>query len=76
MTADQLLDSGWLGLTRAPLYRAMGRGELPIVKLGRRTLILTVPLLRMLGIDLDGAAADATAGQARAAEGDPANVHD
>jgi hypothetical protein len=76
MTAEQLLDAGWFGLTRAPLYRAMGRGELPVVKLGRRTLILTVPLLRMLGIDLDRAAVDAAAGQASAADGGLLNVHD
>ena len=55
ITVDQLLRAHWLGgLTRAPLYRALARGDLPAVKLGRRTLILTVPLLRLLGVKPDG----------------------
>lgn len=53
ITVDQLLRSEWLSLTRAPLYRAISRGDLPAVRLGRRTLVLTVPLLRLLGVELD-----------------------
>ena len=53
ITPEQLLRANWLGgLTRAPMYRALARGDLPVVKLGRRTLVLTVPLLKLLGLDL------------------------
>jgi hypothetical protein len=77
ITANQLLKARWLAdISRAPLYRAMGRGELPIVKLGRRTLILTVPLLGMLGIDLDRPAVCVTAGQASSQACGPPGVHD
>ena len=50
---DAVLKAGWLGLSRSPMYRAIARGELPVVELGRRKLFLTLPLLRMLGLDLD-----------------------
>ncbi len=53
ITVDQLLKSDWLSLTRAPLYRAIARGDVPAVRFGRRTLILTFPLLRLLGVELD-----------------------
>jgi hypothetical protein len=77
ITANQVLKAGWLGdLSRAPLYRAMGRSELPVVKLGRRTLILTMPLLRMLGIDFDRPAVCVTAGQASSQACSPPGVHD
>jgi hypothetical protein len=42
-----------LGLGRAATFRAAARGDLPVVTLGRRKLALTVPLLKMLGLDLD-----------------------
>ena len=76
ITVDELLESGWLSLTRAPLYRAIARGDLPAVRLGRRTLILTVPLLRLLGIDLDRPAARVSAGQASSQACSPPDVHD
>jgi hypothetical protein len=77
ITVDQLLKAGWLGnLSRAPLYRALSRGDLPVVKLGRRTLILTVPLLHMLGIDLDRPAVGVTGEHACAHAYRPPNVHD
>jgi hypothetical protein len=52
LSPDAVLAAGWLNLSRSPLYRAIARGELPCVELGRRKLLLTVPLLRLLGIDL------------------------
>jgi hypothetical protein len=77
LTADQLLSARWLTNTsRAPLYRAMGRGELPVVKLGRRTFILTVPLLHMLGIDFDRPAVCVTAGHVSSQACRPLDVHD
>jgi hypothetical protein len=41
-----------LGLSRAATFRAAARGDFPVVTLGRRKLTLTVPLLRLLGLDL------------------------
>ena len=63
---DTVLEAGWLNLSRSPMYRAIARGELPVVELGRRKLFLTVPLLRMLGLNLeDHPAVGTTAGQAQ-----------
>jgi hypothetical protein len=76
LSPDQVLSAGWLSLTRAPLYRALARHEIPAVKLGRRTLILTVPLLKMLGLDLDRPSVCVTGGQACAHAYRPPNVHD
>lgn len=42
-----------LGLSRAATFRAAARGDFPVVTLGRRRLALTVPLLNLLGLDLD-----------------------
>lgn len=53
LTPDQVLEAGWLGVTRAPLYRAIARGDLPSVRLGRRVFLLTAPLMHLLGVDLD-----------------------
>jgi hypothetical protein len=41
-----------LGLSRAATFRAAARGDFPVVTLGRRKLALTVPLLKLLGLDL------------------------
>lgn len=73
LTVEQVLDAGWLPLTRAPLYRAIARHEVPAVKLGRRTFILTMPLLRMLGLE---PAVCVTAGQASGQACGPPDVHD
>jgi hypothetical protein len=73
LTVEQVLDAGWLQVTRAPLYRAIARHEVPAVKLGRRTLILTLPLLRMLGLE---PAVCVTAGQTSGQASGPPTVHD
>jgi hypothetical protein len=41
-----------LGLSRAATFRAAARGDFEVVTLGRRKLALTVPLLKLLGLDL------------------------
>ena len=41
-----------LGLSRAATFRSAARGDFPVVTLGRRKLALTVPLLKLLGLDL------------------------
>jgi hypothetical protein len=76
LTPDQVLSTGWLSLTRAPLYRAISRHEIPAVKLGRRTLILTAPLLKMLGLDLDRPPVGVTGGQACGQAWSPPGIHD
>jgi excisionase family DNA binding protein len=38
----------WAGIGRSSIYQAIRRGELPIRKSGRRTLILTADLQRWL----------------------------
>ena len=53
LTADQVLEAGWLWITRAPLYRAIVRGDLPTARLGRRVFLLTAPLMRFLGVEDD-----------------------
>ena len=40
-----------LGISRYAAYRAAATGELPILRLGRRLLVPTPRLLRMLGVD-------------------------
>jgi hypothetical protein len=76
LSPDAVLEAGWLNLSRSPLYRAIARGELPVVELGRRKLILTVPLLKMLGVDLDRPAVNQTACQACSHEASPLDGHD
>lgn len=77
LTADQVLEAGWLGITRAPLYRAIARGELPAVRLGRRVFLLTKPLVHLLlGVDLDDPAVCVTGGQASSQSCSPPHVHD
>jgi hypothetical protein len=41
-----------LGLSRAATFRAAARGDFQVVTLGRRRLALTVPLLKLLGLEL------------------------
>ena len=41
-----------LGLSRAATFRAAARGDFQVVTLGRRKLALTVPLLKLLGLEL------------------------
>jgi excisionase family DNA binding protein len=39
-----------LGLSRSSAYQAVQRGKIPSVRIGRRILVPTAPLLEMLGI--------------------------
>ena len=39
-----------LGIGRNQAYQAAARGELPVLRLGRRLLVPTAPLRRMLGV--------------------------
>jgi excisionase family DNA binding protein len=40
-----------LGISRASAFRAVHRGQLPSIRLGRRIVIPTAGLLALLGID-------------------------
>ena len=51
-----------LGLSRSAVYQAAQSGELPTVRVGRRILVPTVHLRRMLGLE------DQPDGMARLAE--------
>ena len=44
-----------LGISRAFAYELVARGELPVVRLGRRRLVPKVALLALLGADLSPA---------------------
>lgn len=35
----------WIGVSRSTLYRLISRGEIPVVKVGRRTLLLSEHLM-------------------------------
>jgi len=41
----------WLGISRGQGYEAARRGEIPSIRLGRRLVVPTAPLRRMLGLD-------------------------
>jgi hypothetical protein len=41
-----------LGLSRNKAYEAAARGEIPTLKFGKRMVVPTMPLRRMLGLDL------------------------
>jgi len=47
ITIDEAADL--LGICRASMYRAANAGECPTVRIGRRILVKTAPLLRMIG---------------------------
>lgn len=40
-----------LGLSRSAAYRAAARGDIPVIRIGRRLLVPTAKLLAMLGMD-------------------------
>lgn len=42
-----------LGLSRASTYDAVARGQIPAIRVGRRLLVPTAALRRMLGLDSD-----------------------
>lgn len=46
-----------LGLSRSGVYNAAKSGDLPIIQMGRRKVVPTAPLRRMLGIEAGQSAA-------------------
>jgi excisionase family DNA binding protein len=48
------------GLSRSAAYEAVARGELPVIRFGRRMVVPTARVLSMLGLDAAEAAADAS----------------
>ena len=42
-----------LGVSRSAAYRAAASGQLPTLAFGRRLLVPTAPLLRMLGLPVE-----------------------
>lgn len=48
----------WIGLGRSASYDAAGRGEIPTIKIGRRLVVPTALLRRMLGLPVDRPAED------------------
>lgn len=48
-----------LGLSKASAYEAARRGDIPTIKIGRRLLVPTAALRRMLAMDNDEPAGDA-----------------
>jgi excisionase family DNA binding protein len=40
-----------LGISRAFAYELVGRGELPVIRLGRRVVVPKVALLALVGVD-------------------------
>jgi len=45
-----------LGLSRSSAYDAVTRGDIPTIRIGRRLLVPTAALRRMLGLDAEVAA--------------------
>jgi len=42
-----------LGISRNKAYEAAARGEIPTLRFGKRIVVPTMPLRRMLGLDED-----------------------
>lgn len=40
-----------LGISKDAAYKAAAAGQLPVIRVGRRLLVPTAALLRMLGVD-------------------------
>ena len=40
-----------LGVGRSTMYQAVRRGEIPVIKIGKRYLVPTAPLAQLLGIE-------------------------
>lgn len=49
LTVEQA--GAFLGLGRSAAYAAVGRGEIPTIKFGRRIIVPTAALLRLLAVD-------------------------
>jgi excisionase family DNA binding protein len=45
-----------LGVSRASAYESVRRGEIPAIRLGKRLVVPTAALRRMLGLDVGGSA--------------------
>ena len=43
----------WMGLSKSSVYAAAERGEIPTIRVGRRLLVPTATLRRMLALDVD-----------------------
>ncbi|MDP9476254.1 MAG: helix-turn-helix domain-containing protein [Actinomycetota bacterium] len=50
-----------LGLGRSASYEAVRRGEIPSLRLGKRRVVPTAALRRLLGLDVDDAPVEAGA---------------
>lgn len=45
--------AGFLGISRGSAYEAARRGDLPTLRVGRRLLVPTAALRRMVGLDAE-----------------------
>lgn len=50
MTVDEA--AGVIGVSRGVAYEAARNGELPVIHMGRRVLVVTAGLRRLLGLDV------------------------
>ncbi len=50
-TLDVMEAAGFLGLSKPSIYAAVQSGELPTIRIGRRLLVPTAKLRKMLGLD-------------------------
>jgi excisionase family DNA binding protein len=55
MTVDELAAA--LNVGRATAYNAVNAGQIPSIRIGKRIVVPTAALRRMLGLDADGVAA-------------------
>jgi excisionase family DNA binding protein len=63
-----------LGISRRSAYRAVADGHIPTIRLGRRILVPTARLHRMLGLTADGNRPDGDTGQL--GNGGPSSLDD
>jgi hypothetical protein len=77
LAPQDLLDAGWVGLSRPTLYRSLNGGDIDAVRFGGHAWrIKTLPLLRQLGvIDCEPVSA-ALAGQGSDDARRPRDDHD
>jgi excisionase family DNA binding protein len=55
LTVDEIVDHEWLPVSRQSLYAAIEAGEVPAIRVGRRILVPTSALRRLVGLDVDEA---------------------
>lgn len=53
VNVDDIYENEWLPISRAGLYEQVRNGTIPSIKLGRRIVVPTAALRRMLGLDSD-----------------------